>query len=225
MAERQWPEHDKQKTVLEESHAIGEFLETSGYVLAQYREIKGSADKELVEVTRPTQQVLADHFDIDLDQIHKEKEAMLAQLQAIQAEPEAQPQLPPHQDWPEPFSAMDDDGYPHEVALERIREIDTLALSSRAPSAQSNHAVLAHSMACMNQQLGSAKVSPDTSTSTNGAGQNLVTIVTGGWSGNEDVVAAFAQTIVWRRCWESSHAGGMHVLRMELPAAHGLNVI
>jgi hypothetical protein len=42
-----------------------------------------------------------------------------------------------------------------------------------------------------------------------------VTLVTGGWSGNEDVVDSLRQNYVfWSRCWESSHRGGKHVFKL-----------
>lgn len=44
-------------------------------------------------------------------------------------------------------------------------------------------------------------------------------LTTGGWSGNEDVVAAMeANPVLWGACWLSSHRGGLHVFRPpELP--------
>ena len=43
-----------------------------------------------------------------------------------------------------------------------------------------------------------------------------VELVTGGWSGNEDLVRAFkTNEVAWSLCWESSHRGGLH--RFEIP--------
>lgn len=35
--------------------------------------------------------------------------------------------------------------------------------------------------------------------------------VTGGWSGNEDLISALHGTAFWMRFWQSDHRGGMHV--------------
>ena len=43
-------------------------------------------------------------------------------------------------------------------------------------------------------------------------------LVTGGWSGCEDVIAAIEGTLLWACCWESSHRGGLFVLRVEVRA-------
>lgn len=42
----------------------------------------------------------------------------------------------------------------------------------------------------------------------------LLTFSTGGWSGNEDLLAALSETIGWLQAWESSHRGGRHVFRV-----------
>jgi hypothetical protein len=75
-----YPEHTKQKAVLERSQVLGEFLDEGTYILAEYREVDGFAEPQLVPVGRGTQQVLADWFGIDLSQIEAEKQAMLASM-------------------------------------------------------------------------------------------------------------------------------------------------
>jgi hypothetical protein len=37
---------------------------------------------------------------------------------------------------------------------------------------------------------------------------------TGGWSGNEDIVAALIHTMFWMLCWESSSRGGHYYLEI-----------
>lgn len=75
-----YPEHNKQQAVLEKSQALGEFLDEGPYVLAEYRKIEGLTDPQLMPVTRPIQQVLANWFGIDLDRIEAEKREMLAAM-------------------------------------------------------------------------------------------------------------------------------------------------
>ena len=41
-----------------------------------------------------------------------------------------------------------------------------------------------------------------------------IEIATGGWSGNEDVIAAFQQNVIlWSVVWVSSHRGGRFIFR------------
>lgn len=40
---------------------------------------------------------------------------------------------------------------------------------------------------------------------------NTYTLITGGWSGNEDIIAALQESMFWTLYWESSHRGGKHV--------------
>lgn len=43
---------------------------------------------------------------------------------------------------------------------------------------------------------------------------NFMQITTGGWSGNESVIDALQENVIfWTLYWESSHRGGMHVFR------------
>lgn len=75
-----YPEHTKLAAVQARSQAIGEFLEEGSYTLAEYREIEGDRDPRLVPVQTSIQEVLADHFEIDLRKIEAEKRAMLDNL-------------------------------------------------------------------------------------------------------------------------------------------------
>lgn len=83
------PECTKARAVSEESHAIGEFLDTSGYVLAHwidcedYHESGGhcQAGSHLMPVPGSIEKVLADYFKIDLAKVETEKRAMLASIQ------------------------------------------------------------------------------------------------------------------------------------------------
>lgn len=43
-------------------------------------------------------------------------------------------------------------------------------------------------------------------------------LVTGGWSGCEDIIDAIDGTLLWATCWESSHRGGLHVLKVRVRA-------
>jgi hypothetical protein len=80
-----YPEHAKQEAVIEQSQAIGEFLDTSGFVLAEFREIDGHDEPKLMPVGRSIEQVLAEYFEIDLNKIEAEKRDMLEHIRAANA--------------------------------------------------------------------------------------------------------------------------------------------
>jgi hypothetical protein len=73
------PEHTKQSAVLEEADAIGRFLDESGYILAEYRDVEGEGT-QLAHVLKSLNEVLAEYFNIDLDKIEAEKREILASL-------------------------------------------------------------------------------------------------------------------------------------------------
>lgn len=75
-----YPEHAKLSAISDESQAIGQFLEDGPYLLAEYCEIEGFRDLQLVPAQKPIQQVLAEYFDIDLARIEAEKRRMLEQI-------------------------------------------------------------------------------------------------------------------------------------------------
>ncbi|WP_314191957.1 hypothetical protein [uncultured Arthrobacter sp.] len=78
-----YPEHAKQAAVVDESEAIGRFLDEGPYVLAEYREFDDRREPQLVPVAKSLQQVLADWFGIDLKKIEEEKRRMLESLRAM----------------------------------------------------------------------------------------------------------------------------------------------
>ena len=45
-------------------------------------------------------------------------------------------------------------------------------------------------------------------------GATLIRFVTAGWSGNEVLIGALQKTVFWACCWESSHRGGLFILRI-----------
>lgn len=76
-----WPEHMKQREVVDKSQAIGEFVEeflpSMGFTIATTNPENG----RLVPATYSIRRLLAHFFDIDLDRLDDEKREMLAQLQ------------------------------------------------------------------------------------------------------------------------------------------------
>lgn len=79
-SDEQYPEHAKLSAVSDESQSIGEFLDGSEYVIAEWVEIDGLSEPRLLPTSKTINEILADHFGIDLDKIEAEKQAMLAQL-------------------------------------------------------------------------------------------------------------------------------------------------
>lgn len=76
-----YPEHEKLKAIAAESQIIGEFLDTCGYVLAEW--LPGRIEDRLVPVSKSIEQVLGDHFGIDLTVLEQEKLAMLDSFRGI----------------------------------------------------------------------------------------------------------------------------------------------
>lgn len=79
----EYPEHEKLKAVQAESDAIGTFLEESGFVLSEYRDVDGFAESRLLPVQHSTQQILADYFKINLPELGREKVRMLDSLREM----------------------------------------------------------------------------------------------------------------------------------------------
>lgn len=79
MSTTNYPEHEKLSAVREQSQAIGEFLDTSGYTLCEWHD-EGA---EFYPVHASIERVLAAYFDINLDEIETEKRQMLDALRKM----------------------------------------------------------------------------------------------------------------------------------------------
>jgi hypothetical protein len=81
-----YPEHDKMHEVVGQSQTIGEFLEwlheEKGVRLGQFHTIDTpwSDEERFDPFTYSTEKLLAEFFEIDLQKIGEEKDAMLASL-------------------------------------------------------------------------------------------------------------------------------------------------
>lgn len=83
------PELDKMRDVKEKSQAIGEFLDIfcreRGYVLCKFKEYgKGSSDGEYLPVIASIEEILAEHFGINLIKVEKERQSLLERLRKNQ---------------------------------------------------------------------------------------------------------------------------------------------
>lgn len=79
----EYPECEKMAAIREKSQGIGEFLDwlsERGIILASYYEEAGLSPRHT-----NIEQLLAEYFNIDLNKVEKEKQAMLAELREKQA--------------------------------------------------------------------------------------------------------------------------------------------
>lgn len=75
----EYPELTKMGKVQEQSQIIGEFIEESGWVLAEWSNIEteyGGYEK-LMPVSLSIEQILARYFNIDLQAVERERRAIL----------------------------------------------------------------------------------------------------------------------------------------------------
>ena len=80
-------EHEKLKAIKPLSQAIGNFIEwlgENGMTICSEDRIPYRPD-EYVPIRRTTEELLADHFKIDLNRLEAEKEAMLEEIRAAGA--------------------------------------------------------------------------------------------------------------------------------------------
>jgi hypothetical protein len=76
-----YPEHDKLRAVSKQSQAIGAFLDElqdQNIVLCRWNDKR----REHEPLDKTIQQVLAEHFEIDLQELDNEKRAMLDECRA-----------------------------------------------------------------------------------------------------------------------------------------------
>jgi hypothetical protein len=80
-----YPEHTRMAAVRDQAEAIGQFLDESGYILAEHRQLDGYREEVLMPVAAPVNTILAGYFGIDLAKIDTEQRAMLDALRQAQA--------------------------------------------------------------------------------------------------------------------------------------------
>ena len=75
-----YPEHEKLQRVVKESQCIGEFLEwlkdTRHFVICEFDDI----DDDFMPIMQKTEELLAEYFEIDLEKLNEEKQAMLKEI-------------------------------------------------------------------------------------------------------------------------------------------------
>lgn len=83
-----YPEHVKLAKIAVQSQAVGEFLDNSRFVLAEWAEKEDcwldckEDHPHLKEVRQTLEQVLAEHFGINERKVEEEKRAMLEELRS-----------------------------------------------------------------------------------------------------------------------------------------------
>lgn len=92
---------------------------------------------------------------------------------------------------------LDADGYPTDYALGRLRKFEG------SPE----------EFVDFLRTLWSPSLMVDVKSDRGGRGEEIhrVRMVTGGWSGNEDIISELQETMFHMRFWESDHRGGLHV--------------
>lgn len=89
----------------------------------------------------------------------------------------------------------DADGYPNEYWLNQLSENNDV------------YTFLSLATSLWNTRYGTVYNVPS---------ESEVMFITGGWSGNEEVITAMKQNPLWHLLWDSSYRGGQHMLRKSL---------
>ena len=76
-----YPECTKALAIRDKSQELGNFIENSGYILCT-EEQKGITGFSFVQTRKSTEQILADHFELDLVKMELERQAMLEAIQS-----------------------------------------------------------------------------------------------------------------------------------------------
>ena len=83
------PALDKQSQAINEgSETIGDFLEwlkSHGYVIAEYKENRFIGVEFLEPAHKSTERLLAEYFDVDLDECQRERDALIEWLRTLHA--------------------------------------------------------------------------------------------------------------------------------------------
>lgn len=102
---------------------------------------------------------------------------------------------------------LDEDGYPTDEALDRIRNWGTEDLGS-----------LIDLIWDVWNNFNCGFLLRDKVEDEDGRSYRELSLATGGWSGNESIVAALrANTMFHLLYWQSSHRGGLHIYRITSP--------
>ena len=95
---------------------------------------------------------------------------------------------------------MDENGYPLEETLQRVREWPV----------EDNHGLFLHLKALWRYY--DYFTGPALEGDEHGGTVTRWYISTGGWSGHEELIAALREnTMVWAMCWEQSRRGGHYI--------------
>lgn len=102
---------------------------------------------------------------------------------------------------------LDDQGYPTEAALARIRDATTAtaALDALTDAWNETYGTVREWLRWYETAIVGGK-----------PGQRFLRLSTGGWSGNEDALGCL-DAIVTAGCWRLSAAGGLHIWRYPDP--------
>jgi len=77
-----YPEHEKLAAISDQSQTVGEFLDFSGYVLAEWGDenSSGTPNPHRLYPIYNIERILAEYFHIDLNKIEQEKRQMLEDI-------------------------------------------------------------------------------------------------------------------------------------------------
>lgn len=79
----QYPMSEKLASVADQSQRLGEFiewLESKGMTISEYVRYEGYSELRLEPVSTGVERLLADYFEIDLNEVEKERRRILAEL-------------------------------------------------------------------------------------------------------------------------------------------------
>jgi len=100
---------------------------------------------------------------------------------------------------------VDRDGYPTDETLDALRQWDL---------ADANAALDFLQVAWTYPNLASHDLSVEEFAVVHAdASTRHLRLSTGGWSGNEDLIYAFRESLAWRMTWRLSAIGGLHIFR------------
>lgn len=73
-----YPEHEKLEAVKDEAQIIGDFLSATKYTLCEL--VEGKVETHYLPVVGKVEEAIADYFNIDMQRLEAEKQAMLDEI-------------------------------------------------------------------------------------------------------------------------------------------------